>query len=47
MAIGFGSLKKKADAKNQKPAESSVKNEAADILKKMDAKAGAGDCPFC
>lgn len=47
MAIGLGSLKKKADKKDKKSSKTNNSNEAAEILKKMDAKAAGGDCPFC
>jgi hypothetical protein len=52
MALGLGSLAKKTKkptAKSGKSGKSnkSAKNEATDMLKKMDAKAAAGDCPFC
>lgn len=48
MALGLGSLGKKAK-KADKPAEKKPKtdDDAADILKKMDEKSAAGDCPFC
>lgn len=56
MALGFGSLGKKPskDKKSSdKPAKTPPKqqtkdnSDAADILKKMDEKSAAGDCPFC
>ncbi|HEX9594968.1 MAG TPA: hypothetical protein VF996_02475 [Candidatus Saccharimonadales bacterium] len=48
MAIGLGSLKKKADTKGkQSGKKDSNKDEAAEMLKKMDTKAADGDCPFC
>lgn len=53
MALGLGSLGKKpskaekTDKPNKDGKKSSAQNEAADILKKMDEKAAAGDCPFC
>lgn len=48
MPVGLGSLKKKADAKAKKSGKkNSAKDEAAEILKQMDAKADADICPFC
>jgi hypothetical protein len=38
----------KEDNKTKKSAKSSSQaDEAADILKKMEEKTDAGDCPFC
>jgi len=39
----------KDDKKSQKDSKgkSAQADEAADILKKMDEKRDAGDCPFC
>ncbi len=31
----------------KKTAKSSQANEAAEMLRKMEAKKAAGDCPFC
>lgn len=48
MAIGLGSLKKKADAKGKKDSKSdSAQAEAAAVLEKMQAKADNEECPFC
>ncbi len=51
MALGLGSLGKKTPKANKsnKPAgkKAGGNNDADDILKKMDEKAAAGDCPFC
>lgn len=48
MALGLGSLGKKAK-KADKPADkkTSGDNGAAEVLKKMEEKAAADDCPFC
>ncbi len=40
--LGLSDKKTKKDAKSNSQAD-----EAADILKKMDEKKDAGDCPFC
>ena len=48
MTVGLGSLKKKVDAKDKKSGKkNSNKDEAAELLKKMDAKAANEECPFC
>lgn len=49
MALGLGSLVKKTKSGKAAKDEPKAKaqNDAADILKKMDEKAAAGDCPFC
>ena len=59
MIFGLGSKKSpaKSPAKKsgitkskvvtKKTAKSSQANEAAEMLRKMEAKKAAGDCPFC
>jgi len=49
MALGLGSIKKKAESKDKKSVDkkSSGNKDADDILKKMDEKSAAGACPFC
>ena len=49
MAFGLGSKKVKKDNKTskKKSSRSSQADEAAEMLKKMEDKKAAGDCPFC
>lgn len=51
MALGLGSLKQTDaahHAKSDKKGNHELDNaQAAQLLKKMDAKAAAGICPFC
>ena len=48
MALGLGSLGKKVK-KTDKPnnKKTQADNGAAEVLKKMEEKAAADDCPFC
>jgi len=41
--LGLKDKKSKKDSK----AKNTQSDEAADILKKMEAKPESGDCPFC
>ena len=41
--LGLKDKKSKKDSK----AKNAQSDEAADILKKMEAKRESGDCPFC
>ena len=48
MTFGLGSTKKvQKDKKTSKKKSSSQADEAAEMLKKMEEKKAAGDCPFC
>ena len=49
MVFGLGSDKKEATKKEVKSSKkgSSQSDEAAELLKKMQDKKDAGDCPFC
>lgn len=49
MPFGLGSkhTDKKASKKDSGSAKNAQANEAAEMLKKMEAKKAAGDCPFC
>lgn len=49
MPFGLGSkhADPKTTKKNATDSKSAQANEAAEMLKKMEAKKDAGDCPFC
>lgn len=48
MVFGLGSKKSvKSDKTSKKKQSDSQSEEAAKLLKKMEDKKEAGDCPFC
>jgi hypothetical protein len=49
MVFGLGTKNVQKDEKSssKKKQSSSQADEAAEILKNMDAKKDSGDCPFC
>ena len=47
MPFGLGSKHKTEKPQSDKANKSAQSNEAAEMLKKMEAKKDAGDCPFC
>ncbi len=47
MAFGLGSKHKEAKAQKSNSKKSAQADEAAEILKKMEAKKDDGECAFC
>lgn len=47
MPLGSGTKQKEAKASKKNAKSDSQSNEAAEILKKMEAKKDSGECAFC
>ena len=47
MAFGLGSKHKEAKSSKKSAKSTSQSDEAAEILKKMEAKKDDGECAFC
>lgn len=47
MVLGLGTKKVQKENKTSKKKSNAQSDEAQEMLKKMEDKKAAGDCPFC